>query len=582
MRVFTLIVTTLMLTIAPNAAAAQVKQVKDVAKDMLAKDLEAKSVIGAVTVHPDAATITREASVDLPAGASTIVFKNLPFGLDPASLRVWGEAAGRLEIGAVETRAAPGETRAADTAIEARLKALRSAREAVQAMHDALAAKQAMALHYSRASPERLSPETKPLAVGDWVAAFDAIGATLAKTGEELRVAREKTLELDTEIAALESSKGRALDHGPAREVAVGVESASGGRARIVLGYLVPGAGWTPAYDARLDTGEKDRKPALELVRRAMVTQRTGEDWSEVALAVSTVRAQRGAAAPEVQPQRVAFFDYPAPVAAESGAAYRSDRRARSKTLGAAAPSSAPMAEADMAAAEPEPEPAQQQVATLEATAYEATFKVSGKASVPGDGSTKSFALSSRKIEPRLAVRAAPALEQTAYLEARIVNDEDAPLLPGQVFVRRDGVYVGTSRLGLIAPGDAAEFGFGADDKVKVTRVPIKIKENEPTWFGQTKTETRDFKTSVKNLHGFPIHVTVVDQIPFSENTAIVVDMQPQTTTPTEKQVADKRGVMAWSFDAQPGETKEIRLAYRVKWPADRDIVTQPAPLAGR
>jgi uncharacterized protein (TIGR02231 family) len=568
MRVFTLASTALMLAIAPNAQA----------KGILTKDLEAKSAISAVTVHPDAATLTREASVDLPAGASTIVFKNLPFGLDPASLRVSGEASGRLEIGAVETRAAPAETRGADTAIEARLKALRSAREAVQAMLDALAAKQAMALRYSQASPERLSPETKPLSVGEWGAAFDAIGATLARTGEELRLARDKAREIDTEIHALEAGGGRPLALGPAREVAVGVESASAGRARIVLGYLVPGAGWTPAYDARLDTGDKDRKPALDLVRRAMVTQRTGEDWTEVALAVSTVRAQRGAAAPEVQPQRVAFYDYPVPMAAESGTAYRADKRALSKSLGAAAPAGAPPLEDEAA----RPEPAQQQVATLEATAYEATFKVSGTASVPSDGSTKSFALSSRKIEPKLTIRAAPALDQSAYLEARIVNDEDAPLLPGQIFVRRDGVYVGQARLALVAPGEAAAFGFGADDKVKVTRIPIKIKENEPTWFGQTKTETRDFKTSVKNLHGFPIHVTVVDQIPFSENTAITVETLPQTTAPSEKQLADKRGVMAWSFDAQPGETKEIRLAYRVKWPADRDVVTQPAPLAGR
>jgi len=30
-----------------------------------------------------------------------------------------------------------------------------------------------------------------------------------------------------------------------------------------------------PLYDARLDTGAKDRKPAIELVRRAEITQST-------------------------------------------------------------------------------------------------------------------------------------------------------------------------------------------------------------------------------------------------------------------------------------------------------------------
>jgi hypothetical protein len=35
-------------------------------------------------------------------------------------------------------------------------------------------------------------------------------------------------------------------------------------------------------------------------VRRAEITQTTGEDWSDVALAVSTVRTARGGKAPEL------------------------------------------------------------------------------------------------------------------------------------------------------------------------------------------------------------------------------------------------------------------------------------------
>jgi uncharacterized protein (TIGR02231 family) len=143
--------------------------------------------------------------------------------------------------------------------------------------------------------------------------------------------------------------------------------------------------------------------------------------------------------------------------------------------------------------------------------------------------------------------------------------------------VRRDNTFVGTGRVGLVAPGDALDLGFGADDKVKVTRVPLRRKENEPNWLGQTKVETREFKTSVKNLHDFPVRVTVIDQIPISENTAITVEQLPQTTPPTEKQVADKRGVMSWTFDLAPGEAKDIRLAYRMKWPGEREVVLERA-----
>ena len=64
------------------------------------------------------------------------------------------------------------------------------------------------------------------------------------------------------------------------------------------VSYTVRGARWAPLYDARLDTGTRERKPALELVRRAEIVQQTGEDWSDVALSVSTVRTAKGGSAP--------------------------------------------------------------------------------------------------------------------------------------------------------------------------------------------------------------------------------------------------------------------------------------------
>ncbi len=84
--------------------------------------------------------------------------------------------------------------------------------------------------------------------------------------------------------------------------------------------YAVRNARWTPLYDARLDTGAKDRKPALELVRRAEITQNTGEDWSNVALSVSTVRTARGGKAPDLNSLIVQYPPPPRASASASGA----------------------------------------------------------------------------------------------------------------------------------------------------------------------------------------------------------------------------------------------------------------------
>ena len=84
----------------------------------------------------------------------------------------------------------------------------------------------------------------------------------------------------------------------------------------------------------------------------------------------------------------------------------------------------------------------------------------------------------------------------------------------------------------------------------------------------------------VKSLHAQPVKVTVTERVPFSESSAITIETLPQTTPPTEKQVGDKRGVQAWTFDLAPATEKEIKLAYRIKWPGDREVTFQPQAIA--
>jgi uncharacterized protein (TIGR02231 family) len=527
-------------------------------------ELEVQSKVDSVAVSPDAATVTRVAEVDLGAGDLTLVFKNLPFSLDPASLRLAGSAAEKITIGTLEARISPTDIKSNDSAVEARLRALRADRDGWQVSIEALAAKQAMMIRFSQSGPEKLSPESRPLDIGQWNAAWDTVGNALAKVGDELRAARARARDIDEEIKALEGNRQRPLAKGPARDVVASIQvPASVSKARLELSYRVPGASWQPTYDASVDT--TGGKPRLDFVRRATVTQRTGEEWNDVALSVSTVRVAGGTSPPDMQTQRIAFYEPPVPLGAAAKAAGAAPR-ATTRALNEAAPT----------AVAPAPQvAATERVASLESGAFQATYQVPGRISVAADGTPKSFVLSSRQIAPTTLIKTVPALDPTAYIESHFVNEDDAPILPGEVRVRRDGTFVGTGRVGLVAPGDALDLGSGADDKVKVTRVPVRRKENEPTWFGQTKTEAREFKTTVKNLHDFAARVSVIDQLPVSENTAISIEQLPQTTTPTEKQVADKRGVMSWTFDLAPGESKDIRLAYRMKWPAEREVVIE-------
>ena len=271
-----------------------------------AAEIEAASKIDTVTVFPDAAIVSRVVEIDLPQGDSALVFNGLPLALDAASLRVEGEGAAKMAIGAVETRVAPSEAKAPDNALEAKLADLHAERAAAQSLIDALGAKKAMILRFSQSGPDKLSPDAKPLDVAQWSAAWDAVATGLAKLGDDLRPALARARQLDEQIKALEAERQRPPPgQGAQRSATVAIAADSPAKARIKLSYRIGGVGWRPAYDATLETAGS--ASALSLTRRAILTQRTGEDWRDVALVVSTARVARASDIPDVPPLRVDF-----------------------------------------------------------------------------------------------------------------------------------------------------------------------------------------------------------------------------------------------------------------------------------
>lgn len=551
-----------------------------------AAETELASRIDRVTVYPDGAVVTRLGKAELLQGASQIVLRGLPATIDPSSIRVEGKGDGAFSVGAVDVRTTPGDAKPVlDATIEAKLKALREDKQKLEGGIAAIEAKRATIERFAQTGPDKLGPDGKALPVADWPAVFDAIGTALVKVQDELRGVRGRLADVDAEIEALERAQPQPGRPGaPKRDVAIAVEAPRPVAAEFTVSYRVSGANWTPNYETKLvTTGDK---PEIALTRRAEIRQRTGEAWDEVALTLSTSRSAGGTRAPDLTPMQVAFFEPPSIYESRARAAIApapmAAGRAKAQAEAEADAMAQMKAQESQRAAAPAPRQADVQVAQIEAGAYQANFQVPGRATIPQDGSPKTVVLTQRKLEATLAARTVPELEQKAYLEAGFVHDEEAPLLPGRVALHRDGTYIGMGQFALVVPGDKVELGFGADDRIKVTFAPVKRRENEPSWLGQSRTDLREFRTVVKSLHTRPVKVTVLQRTPFTENSAITVEtIAAQTTPPTEKQLGDKRGVSAWTFDLAPGAEKEIKLAYRIKWPGDRELTFEQQPLPG-
>jgi len=543
------LVTTSLVVVALAAAPAR------------AANMDAASAIDAVTVYPDGASVTRVITLDLPAGDTTLVAKDFPLALDPSSLRVEGVAEAKLTIGAIDAKPPRAAPPVNQSEIDKRIEALKDERDNLQGAITAAEARRKFAERFAETSPAGIGEKGEARPIAEWRAAFAAVAEEVASADTAIRDAERKQRDIDREIARLESD--RAIKPPSKLEVRIDLASPAATKATLRVTYAVRNAHWTPLYDVRLDTGAKDRKPALELVRRAEITQSTGEDWSNVALGVSTVRIARGGSAPDLNSLVV---QYPQPPQAPRGLA---GAVSESNKLRALTPAPTVAAEA--------PPRADEQQATAEIGAFQATFRIPGRVSVGASEGTKSLRISTATIAPDLVIRSAPVADPTAFLEASFVQSEDAPLLPGRVAIYRDGAFVGRGKMAAAGKDETVRLGFGADDKVKIERSVIKRNEGSAGLIVTSKTDERSFRTSVRNGHDFPIKVAIEDQLPVSENEDIVVEMLPSTTPPTTTNLRDKRGVLEWALEAKPGEVKDVTFAWRVRWPKDKGVVMIPA-----
>ena len=528
-----------------------------------AADVDARSVIDAVTVYPDGASVTRVITLDLPSGEHTLVAPDFPLTLDPSSLRVEGEAEAKFTIGAIDTRPPP-PTPVNLPELDTRIEALKDQRADLQGAIAAATARRKFAERFAQASPAGIGDKGEARPLAEWRAAFAAVAEEVATADAAIRDAERKQRDIDREIARLETD--RASKPPSKLEVRIDLAAALATKATLRVTYAVRNARWVALYDTRLDTGTKDRKPALELVRRAEITQTTGEDWSNVALAVSTVRIARGGSAPDLT-SLIVQYPQVAPVSdLKDGPVLRRQMQGLASAVAPAPAGEVLKKEAD------------EQQAAAEVGSFHVTFRIPGRASLGANEGAKSLRISTATFAPEITIRSAPVLDPTAFLEASFKQSEDAPLLPGQVAIYRDGVYVGRGRMPAASKDETVRLGFGADDKVKIERSVVKRNEGSAGLIVTTsKTDERSFKTSVRNGHDFPIRVAVQDQLPVSENEDIQVEMLPSTTPPTTTNVRDKRGVLEWVFEAKPGEVKDISFAWRVRWPKDKGVVMLPA-----
>ncbi|MFI1648389.1 mucoidy inhibitor MuiA family protein [Streptomyces avidinii] len=371
-----------------------------------------------------------------------------------------------------------------------------------------------------------------------WAREMDRVDGERDSYGEQLRT-------VDTRLAALAVELGetrRAMDLSetePAKlvgHVELTVETAAAGPVRLRLSHLSPCALWRPAYRAVLD-GD-----SLTLETDAMVWQRTGEDWSDVRLTLSTARSALATEPPRLGEDRLTLVDR---TAAERRAVDVELREEEIGDLGPAAPVLGLPGVDDGG----------------EARVLHSPVPVS----VRGDGRAHRVPLSAFTTAAAGEYACSPELSPLVTRVVSFDNRSGHALLAGPVDLVRGSGFIGRGTLEFAAPGAPVELAFGSCDDHRVVRETEESRDS--AGFTQRTVVTRTVRLHLSRFSapgndGERV-VVLRERIPVSEVSAVEVRLRKEACSPAPDGV-DADGIGRWDVALAPGGRRTVTLVYEL------------------
>jgi len=498
--------------------------------------------IVAVTVHPDRARVTRRGTVTLAAGPNELVVAGLPETLLDDSVRVAARTQNAdqavrvvgVDVVRRDLVAAPDErVRAAEQAVREAERAL----AAIDGADAGDAAREQLLQRLALRSGDRLA---RALAEGAADPArvaevSGAVAAQLVDVAAERRAHAERRVDAEHARAAAQSELDRLrASSRTRRDAVIAVEADVPCELAVALTYVAFGAGWSCAYDARIDGSGP-----LALTWYGLVSQATGEDWPACELTLSTARPGVAGAVPELEPWWV-------------------DVRPPAPPMPLAA--AAPAGEFDMMRLE-KAVVAQDVLAELQEGALAVAWRLARPTAVPADGTPHRTTVATATLDARLDHVVAPAVDPAAHLRATVVNTGGHALLAGPLSAFVDGDFVGSTHVDTTAPGAELELYLGVDDRVAVERELMERTPHRALLGGKISAVER-WRIEVHNGRPAPVRLVVRERVPVSRHPdvqVVDVDVKPE---PAER---DELGRLEWTASVEPNGTWEANVRFGVR-----------------
>lgn len=537
------LLSTLALILMAPAAAAQTP-------------LRLNSQTRSVAAYQGLALVTRQ--VNLPAlqpGSYEVQLQDLPLDLNANSLSISGSGQARIRIHHLQLQP-PLNPESQDP----ELKALEKQVNEVQAQLDRVGSGEELNQVHQKllntfqqqlSAQAQAKEDRRALSVRDWQLAMDFARSHQGQILDSQLTLKQQKSALGKQLKQLRQQLQELQQaRRPKQQASLFISVDSAGSAQLLVSYLIGNVSWSPAYEARLDSASKK----LRLVYQGDLSQRSGEDWQQVRLSLSTATPVLNQRPPDalrwpVGPPEMAK-SRPAP-AAPMAQRLRSEAEALEDSY----------ADSELV------NYAQSEVAQ---TGLSVRFQLPEAQNVPSSTQTRRLAMAIREFSYNPAYKIVPRQSKLAFLEAQIKNESELPLLPGPMRTYIGPEFTGVSPIELVRPGQSVRLNFGVDQGIKVDWKELS-RSKRSTGVLQDKEElTVVYQAEITNYKQEPAPLRILEPAARPANDQIEVKLMQ--AVPPVSETSDE-GLLTWYLTAQPWEKKTLQLTYRIIYPKDMPVV---------
>lgn len=516
--------------------------------------------VKSATVYFNAAELSQTTSVNLPAGTSEIVIKNVADYLNENTVQIGAPSSVTvLSVQFTQNYISEYEIDETNPVIKKVRDSISWTEKEIKKIQiDAYSHQQTIALLDGN---QNVAGANSGLNVAELMKLVDYYKAKRTELDNNIVALKEKETKLGQKLSALKSKleiNTQKEEKNSKGKLIIQVMNEIAGLVNLDINYITNNASWQPFYDLRADNVNSP----INMMYKAQVTQWTGIDWKKVNLTLSSGNPNQNNQAPILSSWflRYGNFNY-----------YRGNVNSKYKDVDKQNVYN--QIQGSAAGVVVEDDNAVYNVASVSGytTIQENQLNVSFDIDIPYDilsnSKPHSVALKDIKLPATYKYYAAPRVEKEAFLLAEINDYSKYNLLPGEANIIFEGMYVGKTNINPNQTSDTLNLSMGRDKKVSIKREKV-VDKSGTKFLSSKKEQTFTFDITVRNNKKETVNMLLKDQYPLSTDKEIEVELLESNNAKENKET----GILTWDLKLNPNETKKIRISYKVKYPRDKVI----------